>query len=309
MRAEREPESYGTFSHLWASVAHESARSDAARRDDAAAAHAAAQARTRRRRGASPRAARVGDPSSGSNAPVFTSPACAQTTSARAARRAPASASTRIRPCRPASTTPCAPRRSRAAAARGRRERGASRRRRRGSAVRRASPFARRPSSALASTACRAAASAVKFAIVASGREADGARRRGSPSRSTSQPRHSSTTGAAGAATYSQAFWSQADVEPVGRHRGRHAPPMPSRGSGRRGGPRPARTGKCPTSLLDVDAAVAERRAFASRARRSPSRPRIDALERLVEVVSAARHAAGKCLCAPGPGRRRTPVQ
>ena len=73
------PESYGTFSHLCASVAHESARSTPPR--DAAAPRSPCP-QAERAVDVQPRAMRArrsAIASNGSNAPVFTLPACAQT--------------------------------------------------------------------------------------------------------------------------------------------------------------------------------------------------------------------------------------
>ena len=80
VRAQHDPESYGTLSHLCASVVHESASSIPETRWRSFG-DTRPRCRTRRRRAATrgrPGAASAMSPS-GSKAPVLTSPACAQT--------------------------------------------------------------------------------------------------------------------------------------------------------------------------------------------------------------------------------------
>ena len=139
------PQSYGTLSHLCASVAHESARSTPSTRWRSESGRAAqspnAPSTCTHAFGAASRASAIAW--KGSNAPVLTSPACAQTIvgsspSCELRRRAAALLVGRDDVRGRA--------RDRACAASGRSSRGASRRRRRGCAARRPARRARRPS-------------------------------------------------------------------------------------------------------------------------------------------------------------------
>ena len=162
---------------------------------------------------------------SGSKAPVFTSPACAQTIVGPSRRRAPrASASARIRPWSSRSTTRTRVRRGRAAAARGRRDVPLRAREHADRAARRRARRARRPSRRARARACRAAASAVTCAIWQPVDEGERRRRAGSPSSSGSQRAGDLLDDRRGrAGDVEPGVLVPRRRQPVGRERGRHA--------------------------------------------------------------------------------------
>ena len=209
-RQKTTPQSYGTFSHLCASVAQESARSQPSVRWRKRGLAAAQSPNAPSMWSQAPSASQASAISpSGSTAPVFTFPAWAQTIvgplpSARAAR----SASARIRPSPSAGTGSSAAVPSPSS----RSERSIVTCRSPPASTRICGAPARpsRPTShpAAASTCCRAAARAVVFAPWAPVTKPL-ARRAGSPSKSASQTvATSSAAAAAGDRTTENAFWS-----------------------------------------------------------------------------------------------------
>jgi hypothetical protein len=206
------PESYGTLSHLWASVVHESAPARPATQScsvGTAAAHSPNAPSTWSHAFGSPRTISTIS-GSGSKDPVFTLPACAQTMVGPSMRASVSrSASARIRPCSSAATRCTLDRPSPSICSDAKIVTWLS------SLVTTAIGGApMRPSSstfqpAFSSTAWRAAASAVKLAIVAPVANPT-LEPAGSPKMSISQlAAISSTTAAAGDRAYSPAFWSQ----------------------------------------------------------------------------------------------------
>ena len=222
------PESYGTFSHLWASVVHESARarpSTRSRRPGAAAAHSPNAPSTwsqafgvgadggrdlgQRIEGARVHVARLGAHDD------------------RAGRARPASRAGRRRASGPA-RRPAPDGRGRgpgrASGATRRSSRATRRRRRRRSVARRPGRPPRGPSRRRSRTRWRAAARAVKLAIVAPVVNPT-LEPAGSPNRSTSQPAAtSSTTDAAGDRAYRPPFWSQVLVSQSAARAAGHRP-------------------------------------------------------------------------------------
>src|SRR5581483_2717179 len=222
------PESYGTFSHLCASTDQESARSAPATRcanRGLAAAQRPKAPSTCSHAPASAAAAAIS--AKESNAPVFTSPAWAQTIAGPPpSASASLSASACIRPWSSTSTRSTEPVPSPIS----RRARysvecafAPARTRIRGAPVR---PSRSTSQPTRSRTWLRAAASAVACAICVPVTNAKD-RARGRSSSSTSQrPATSSTTDAAGPPTYRPAFWSQADVSQSAASAAGRAPPM-----------------------------------------------------------------------------------
>ena len=209
-RTNARPLSYGTLSHLCASVAHESACSTPSSEMRAAARRPPPTARTRRRRAPRRRPARVRSAiaASGSNAPVFTLPACAQTI---VAGESGGSASARMRPCPSTGTrtSRLRPKPSRPSALMSVGCASSPTTTVIGGAPN--SPSASTSQPARASTAWRAAASAVKLAIVAPVTKAPAAARRAA--RRVEQPAQRDLLEHArrpGVGESKAAFWSQA---------------------------------------------------------------------------------------------------
>ena len=227
-RTNATPQSYGTLSHLWASVAHESA---ARRPHEVPARRAGGRPQPERAVDVDPRSGGVrggADRSIGSQAPPLTLPTCANTIVGPSVARASASASASARIAPRRRRPPARRRRSRAraAGARDRRSRDAPRRRARGCAAPRTGRRARRREPA---RRARDGAPPPGRSRGPSGSRSRARRTRsaGSPSSSTSQrPATSSKAAAAGVGSARPAFWSHAVVSQSAAIAAGWAPPI-----------------------------------------------------------------------------------